>query len=94
MFVTSRVWVTRQVPFLFSFLPLFGSLLPRLWLSGVISDVSGQSATELGLCLTFWSPSDPPFTWPPGIFLPPGWQVSDYDRDLLDDIFYKLSGAT
>jgi hypothetical protein len=59
--------------------------LPRVWVSGVTSDFSGQSPAEVGLCVSLWSPSDPSFKCRPGIFLPPGWQASDDDRDFLSD---------
>jgi hypothetical protein len=67
--------------------------LLRIWFSGAILDFAGHYPDELGLCVTLWSPSNPPFGARPAIFLPPGWQVSDYDRGLLDDLFEKLSGA-
>jgi hypothetical protein len=68
--------------------------LPRVWFSGTILDFAGHCPDELGLRVTLWSPSDPPFSARPAIFLPPGWQVSAYDRGLLNDLFYELSGAT
>jgi hypothetical protein len=67
--------------------------LPRVWFSGVISDFPPFTPAQLGLYIRLWSPSDPVFTCRPPIFLPSGWQVSDYYRERLDDMFSKFSGA-
>jgi hypothetical protein len=66
---------------------------PRVWFSGAILDFAGHCPDELGLCVTLWSPANPPVGARPAIFSLPGWQVSDYDRGLPDDLFYQLSGA-
>jgi hypothetical protein len=61
--------------------------------SSIFETVSGSSPLELALGITLWSPSDPPFSCRLGLFLSPGWTVPESDRELLDDMFDKLSGA-